>query len=32
MKFSVTETEYMKEMGIYRIWDCGKKKFELILK
>jgi hypothetical protein len=32
MKFSVTETEYMEEMGIYRVWDCGKVKLEKHLK
>jgi hypothetical protein len=32
MKFSVTETEYMEEMGIHRVWDCGKVKLEKHLK
>ena len=32
MKFSVTETEYMEEMGIYRVWDCGKVKLQKHLK
>lgn len=32
LKYTITETEFMNEMGIFRIWDCGKKKFELVLK
>jgi hypothetical protein len=28
----LTERQYMKEQGIHRIYDCGKVKFELIIK
>jgi hypothetical protein len=30
LKYNSTESEYTKSMGIHRIWDCGKLKFELI--
>jgi len=28
LKYECTESEYMNSIGIYRIWDCGKIKFE----
>ena len=28
LKYECTESEYMNSTGIYRIWDCGKIKFE----
>lgn len=30
LKTNLSESEYMKSINIYRIWDCGKMKFELI--
>jgi len=32
LKYSVTESEYTKELGIEKVWDCGKSKFEMRLK
>lgn len=29
---SITECQHMKNAGYYRVWDCGKMKFEKILK
>jgi hypothetical protein len=31
MKYNSTELEYTKSIGINRIWDCGKLKFEILL-
>jgi hypothetical protein len=28
LKYECTESEYMNAIGIYRIWDCGKIKFQ----
>ena len=28
---NISENEYMSKMGISKIWDCGKSKFEIIL-
>jgi hypothetical protein len=30
LKYSCTESEYVKSMGIEKVWDCGKIKFELL--
>jgi hypothetical protein len=30
LKYECTESEYMNSIGIYRIWDCGKIKFEKV--
>jgi hypothetical protein len=30
LKYNSTESEYTKSIGLLRIWDCGKLKFELI--
>jgi len=27
----LSESNYMKNNGVYKIWDCGKLKFEIIL-
>lgn len=29
LKYNSTESEYTKSIGLHRIWDCGKLKFEL---
>jgi hypothetical protein len=31
LKYTCTENEYIKSIGVYKIWDCGKIKFELNL-
>lgn len=28
---NLSESEYMKSIGCYKIWDCGKTKFEKII-
>jgi len=30
LKYTETETEYIKSAGLYKIWDCGKIKYEII--
>ena len=32
LKYTCTEKEYIISIGVSKIWDCGKTKFELILK
>ena len=31
LKYKVTESEYIKSIGLTKIWDCGKMKFQMIL-
>jgi hypothetical protein len=31
LKYTCTEKEYITSIGVYKIWDCGKIKFELNL-
>lgn len=31
LKYNCTENEYINSIGVYKIWDCGKIKFELNL-
>ena len=31
LRYSTTEREYSEEVGIPRVWDCGKLKFEMLL-
>ena len=28
LKYKVSESEYMSSIGVYKVWDCGKIKFE----
>jgi hypothetical protein len=32
IEYKITESEYFKSKNIYRIWDCGKLKFEITFK
>ena len=32
LKYTETEKEYVKKRGIEKVWDCGKMKFEILLK